>query len=157
MENNELLHWGIKGMKWGVRRYQNKDGSLTPAGRKRYDDDGDSSEGSGGKGSSPSTSSTSKPKKLSEMSDSEINALIERKKLENRYKELFEQPVEKVKKESPFVKAGKEIVGEILKDSAKNIGKQAVTYMLGTGANKLLESIAGDANAINPKKGQKDK
>ena len=36
MENTELLHWGIKGMKWGVRRYQNKDGSLTPAGRKRY-------------------------------------------------------------------------------------------------------------------------
>lgn len=31
----ELVHWGIKGMKWGVRRYQNKDGSLTPAGKKR--------------------------------------------------------------------------------------------------------------------------
>ena len=33
---NELRHWGVKGMKWGVRRYQNKDGSLTPAGDKRY-------------------------------------------------------------------------------------------------------------------------
>lgn len=39
MENKELLHWGIKGMKWGVRRYQNKDGTLTPAGKKRYDND----------------------------------------------------------------------------------------------------------------------
>lgn len=34
--NNELYHHGIKGQKWGVRRFQNPDGSLTPAGRKRY-------------------------------------------------------------------------------------------------------------------------
>ena len=39
MENNELTHWGIKGMRWGVRRYQNSDGSLTDAGKKRYDRD----------------------------------------------------------------------------------------------------------------------
>ena len=39
MESNELYHYGKKGMKWGVRRYQNKDGSLTEAGRKRYDRD----------------------------------------------------------------------------------------------------------------------
>ena len=35
MENPELKHWGVKGMKWGIRRYQNKDGSLTRAGKKR--------------------------------------------------------------------------------------------------------------------------
>ena len=33
---NELYHWGIKGQRWGVRRFQNPDGSLTPEGRKRY-------------------------------------------------------------------------------------------------------------------------
>ena len=35
--NNELYHHGIKNMKWGIRRFQNKDGSSTPAGKKRYD------------------------------------------------------------------------------------------------------------------------
>lgn len=34
--NGELYHHGTKGMKWGVRRYQNADGSLTAAGKKRY-------------------------------------------------------------------------------------------------------------------------
>lgn len=39
MENyNELYHYGVKGMKWGVRRYQNEDGSLTAEGKKRYND-----------------------------------------------------------------------------------------------------------------------
>lgn len=32
--DDELMHYGIKGMKWGVRRYQNKDGSLTAKGKK---------------------------------------------------------------------------------------------------------------------------
>lgn len=34
--SDELQHWGIKGQRWGQRRFQNKDGSLTPAGQKRY-------------------------------------------------------------------------------------------------------------------------
>ena len=38
--SSDLYHHGIKGMRWGVRRFQNKDGSLTDAGKKRYSDDG---------------------------------------------------------------------------------------------------------------------
>lgn len=39
MRPDELYHWGIKGQRWGVRRFQNSDGSLTAEGRKRYDAD----------------------------------------------------------------------------------------------------------------------
>lgn len=38
MEYNELYHHGIKGQKWGVRRFQNEDGSLTESGKHRYND-----------------------------------------------------------------------------------------------------------------------
>ena len=38
-EYSELYHYGVKGMHWGVRRYQNPDGTLTPRGRKRYEKD----------------------------------------------------------------------------------------------------------------------
>ena len=36
MTENELVHFGIKGMKWGVRRYQKEDGTLTSKGKNRY-------------------------------------------------------------------------------------------------------------------------
>ena len=38
MYNNSLAHYGVLGMRWGVRRYQKKDGSLTSAGKKHYND-----------------------------------------------------------------------------------------------------------------------
>ena len=81
MENNELVHYGVKGMKWGVRRYQRKDGSLTPAGKKRYDD-------SGGEKSSSSSGNSSGRRNTSEMSDAELQRVVNRLNLEKRYKEL---------------------------------------------------------------------
>lgn len=42
--NGELYHYGVKGMKWGVRRFQNLDGSLTDAGKERYYNDAEQRE-----------------------------------------------------------------------------------------------------------------
>lgn len=44
-KTSELYHHGIRGQKWGVRRYQNADRSLTPAGKARYSKNGESQSG----------------------------------------------------------------------------------------------------------------
>lgn len=50
MITNELQHHGILGQKWGIRRFQNKDGSLTAKGRKRYSGDSSTSKETGSEG-----------------------------------------------------------------------------------------------------------
>ena len=40
--SQDLYHHGVKGQKWGVRRYQNKDGTLTAKGKAHYSESGDS-------------------------------------------------------------------------------------------------------------------
>lgn len=95
MERSELKHWGIKGMKWGVRRYQNKDGSLTPAGKKRYSD-GSTSSSSTSKSSQ--TSQQPKKKTVSEMSDQELRDAVNRLRLEQDYAKLNPEKVSRGKK-----------------------------------------------------------
>lgn len=110
MMTNELYHHGIKGQKWGVRRYQNLDRSLTPAGKERY------GRGTGEKiksavktvgrevanagkavGRSVSTASKAVGSKISEsykkkhpskMSDAELKAYISRLQMEKQVKQL---------------------------------------------------------------------
>lgn len=80
MANTSLTHHGIMGMKWGVRRYQNKDGSLTNRGKKRYSD--------------PETNSTSKHKRRKDcdnrrkLTDDQLKKKIERLKMEKEFKQL---------------------------------------------------------------------
>ena len=95
MERSELKHWGIKGMKWGVRRYQNKDGSLTSAGKKRYSD-GSTSSSSTSKSSQ--TSQQPKKKTVSEMSDQELRDAVNRLRLEQDYAKLNPEKVSRGKK-----------------------------------------------------------
>lgn len=81
--DDELYHYGIKGMKWGVRRYQNEDGSLTSAGKKRA--------------ANPNTSirnqRKSDLKNYRTLSDAELDAQIKRLKTEKQFRELTEADV----------------------------------------------------------------
>lgn len=61
--NDELYHYGVKGQKWGIRRFQNSDGSLKPAGKKRYGDGGEESSLSNSKKSEKKSSSKSDKKR----------------------------------------------------------------------------------------------
>lgn len=103
---NELYHHGILGMKWGVRRYQNKDGSLTPSGKKRY-----AKLNSELNKLRPGASNTrqSEYNKHMGVSDDELKARINRLKLEDEYAQLASKlNPKKVKDgESFVVKAGK--------------------------------------------------
>lgn len=82
--DDELIHWGIKGMKWGVRRYQNKDGSLTNAGKKRRAKLEGELEKLGGKKTSD-RADTPKKKSVSDMSDAELREHTNRMQLEANY------------------------------------------------------------------------
>lgn len=83
----QLYHHGIPGQKWGIRRYQNKDGTRTRLGKKREkqidlkDENVTKSQGS------------KKSKKTSDLSNEELKALNERLQLESNYKRLTSEGV----------------------------------------------------------------
>ena len=99
-----------------------------------------------------------KPKSISEMTDDEIKAKIERLRLEQTLSQLM--PKDPPPKESELKKLAKKVGMGVLEKSLDNIGTQGLTYFLGTAVNKAVNKRDEKGNLVeivNPKKGQKDK
>lgn len=140
-----LKHYGILGMKWGVRRTE------AQLARARGKTKSEKEDEASAKKSTDSGGKTSTKKKISEMTDDELRDKIARLNLEKQYKQLFSEmnPVPK--------KKGEEFIKRVIAKSGENIATQATTYLMGVGTNKLLGMIFDDPKIVNPKKGQKDK
>ena len=145
MDNNYLQHHGILGMKWGVRRYQNKDGSLTAAGRKRVAKLDAEREALTGK---KSNSGDPAPKKrtIHDVPDDELRKMVERRRMENDYLSLTKHIQELTPKQ---VSNGKKIVdymlNKVVVPAATDASKRFATSFLNAKGDELLSKLTTKA------------
>ena len=172
--DNELYHYGVLGMRWGVRRYQNKDGSLTKAGQKRYNKEMakvseknkalnnsiktkaklekleskkkelKAKEKSFKNGKSASDmvkkdETSTKSKKISDMSDDELRATLNRMQMEKNTMDLQRQ-ISSLNAQN--VSTGRKIVNTVMKDvvapALKDAGKNLLTKTLNKYGSQVL-------------------
>ena len=139
ISQNELYHHGIKGMKWGVRRFQNEDGSLTTAGKKRY---GDESTGSDKKTSSNNGSKTPRKGLIARRKDSLTQKYIAKGYSQTAAKTMAEQ---RMRTEAVLAVVGTVAVTAVAIKVARRIGQDYVDQTFKSG--KVIQNIGANQNA----------
>lgn len=125
---DELAHHGIRGMRWGIRRFQKRDGSLTPAGKRRRAQMEEESD-------NDSADTQPVKKTASNMSDDELARAITRARMEDEYRRLRPEP--KQPEKNAFAK---QMLNDVVKPAAINSGKKLVQEAM----DSLVKKITGD-------------
>ena len=122
MNERELIHYGIKGMKWGILRYQNADGTLTAAGRMRDRMTRKRNRKRAEKVLKGPTKTVKR--RLSQITDEELQKAVSRLRLERDYKTLTKPP-DKHKRAKEIATKWLETAGtKVLESAATNLGKK---------------------------------
>lgn len=126
---NDIQHHGIIGQRWGVRRFQNQDGSLTPEGKKRLKSDNPVHE---------DYAKAHDKKKVSSMSDDELRRRINRLQIEQQYTRLNPNSVKK----------GQDYVNKLAKAGASVVALTGVAIKLYENSDKIKNIIEKTKNSV---------
>lgn len=140
-----LMHHGTKGMKWGQRLYQRKDGSLTALGKLRYSRQAQADAKTQRRAESERDIDAKIEKKLNSrqlrknlgtMSDKELQDVINRKQKEKTLRDMLDAEI------SPGRKKANEILSSIGSEVAKDVGKKATLAAMDMALKKFTSGNA---------------